>query len=157
MTRELSGWEHGSAAQLCIARGHECGSPCPTCKADVVRLVDGPAVPRVSDADLLAWILRHATMAVDEDGEHLCIWLNFTPENEEEQAFLRVCMPSGDEGELTAEDAPYLSAVQLALLNGERVPPEQRGNDISGTVLDNATLRAAIDAASRSPETGDNP
>lgn len=96
--------------------------------------------------DALAWLLRKATMAMCEDGEHLCIWLNHTASAETEAALLVICTPSGDDGELIAEDAPFLTDEQRANLNGSAL-------HATGYVDDKATIRKAVEyVASLHPE-----
>ena len=55
MTRELTTQESCAAMYVCVARNHASNSKyvsCPTCRADVVRLVDAPPVPTVSAEDV---------------------------------------------------------------------------------------------------------
>jgi hypothetical protein len=67
MTRELTKVYRTLAAHnLCKASGHDEGLrqneewACPTCRADVVRLVDGPAAPEVTADDVEAMrVLAH--------------------------------------------------------------------------------------------------
>ena len=85
-----------------------------------------------------AGFLGKAMMGVTEDGE-LCVWLNRSRGNQEEEpAVLVVCAEgSGDDGEVTSEDAPFLTDDQRADLNGTR-----RG--ATGFIDDPAAIRAAF-------------
>ena len=91
-----------------------------------------------ADTARLDYLLRSALLTLDEDGEHLCLFLNLWRGIDNERAVLIGATPSGDDGELTAEDAPYLSANQRAEINGTIY-------HASGSVTDPIAIRAFID------------
>ena len=117
--------------------------------AGFARTPESAAGTAEPDSARLEYLLRNALLTLDEDGEHLCLFLNSGPVRDDETAVLIGETPSGDDGELTAEDAPYLSARQLADLNGS-VP------NSTGIVTDLAAIRAFIDCclAAHPPSVG---
>jgi hypothetical protein len=93
---------------------------------------------RHPESSALRWLLRDATMGLCDDGDRLCAWLNHSPKSETEPAFLVICEPSGDDGEVTAEDAPFLTDEQRAHINGT-IPHAQ------GFIEDVDTIIAAVE------------
>jgi len=89
----------------------------------------------------LDFVLADAMLAMVEDGDRVGLFLTHA---ENEKALAIVAWPSGEEdGELTIEDAPFLTDDQRADLNGTV-------RTASGCVTDPVALRAAIDVAIQS-------
>ncbi len=128
MSRELKSFEErNAAAHLCNAR-HPLPVqdrdpetvPCPTCRADIMRLMDAPPRERVpEEASPLAWLLCKAVLAPNEDGDILLLFLNLWGEWEEERG-LMIASADGETSEepFTAEDVPFLTDEQRAHING---------------------------------------
>ncbi|MDP1891481.1 MAG: hypothetical protein Q8K55_11375, partial [Gemmatimonadaceae bacterium] len=102
--------------------------------------------PRIVDA-----LLAKATLGTTEDGD-LCIWQNHM-NSEQETALAMIGEPTGDNGEFTPEDTPFLTDDQRAHINGT-IP------NATGVIDDKPTIRAALafalgvdaDAAPETPE-----
>jgi len=135
-------WADNDAEDEIEQVAREMGIAC--CLADLAKaIVDTPVAAvdgqrREGEEEILDYLLGKAMMGVTEDGE-LCVWLNRSRGNQEEEpAVLVVCAEgSGDDGEVTSEDAPFLTDDQRADLNGTR-----RG--ATGFIDDPAAIRAAF-------------